>query len=390
MSYVDVEEVLARIDSLKDVLPSLILDELRDKLTSIHLTSDELDEILLTVKKSYLNSLVDPGEPVGVVSAQSIGEPGTQMTLRTFHYAGVREFNVTLGLPRLIEILDARRTPSTPMMTVYLDEDHKYDEEKAKEVGRNIETTIIENITKSVETDLLTASIIIIVDLDVMADKAITLDSVVNAIEKLKFGELEIVGDDKLILHTEQYDVNKLQKIVNKILSTKLKGIKGINRIVIRKERGEYVIYTDGSNFSTVLKLDGVDHTKTVTNNLHEVAEVLGIEAARNVIINEALSVLKEQGLDVDIRHVMLVADMMTCSGRIRQIGRHGVSGKKLSVFARAAFEVTTKHLLEASARGEYDELLGVTENVIVGQIVPMGTGTVNLLMARRIDDEKT
>ena len=187
MSYVDVEEVLARIDSLKDVLPSLILDELRDKLTSIHLTSDELDEILLTVKKSYLNSLVDPGEPVGVVSAQSIGEPGTQMTLRTFHYAGVREFNVTLGLPRLIEILDARRTPSTPMMTVYLDEDHKYDEEKAKEVGRNIETTIIENITKSVETDLLTASIIIIVDLDVMADKAITLDSVVNAIEKLKF-----------------------------------------------------------------------------------------------------------------------------------------------------------------------------------------------------------
>ena len=390
MSYVDVEEVLARIDSLKDVLPSLILDELRNKLTSIHLTSDELDEILLTVKKSYLNSLVDPGEPVGVVSAQSIGEPGTQMTLRTFHYAGVREFNVTLGLPRLIEILDARRTPSTPMMTVYLDEDHKYDEEKAKEVGRNIETTIIENITKSVETDLLTASIIIIVDLDVMADKAIMLDSVVNAIEKLKFGELEIVGDDKLILHTEQYDVNKLQKIVNKILSTKLKGIKGINRIVIRKEQGEYVIYTDGSNFSAVLKLDGIDRTKTVTNNLHEVAEVLGIEAARNTIINEALNVLEEQGLDVDIRHVMLVADIMTYTGRIRQIGRHGVSGEKLSVFARAAFEVTTKHLLEASARGEYDELLGVTENVIVGQIVPMGTGTVNLLMARRRDDEKT
>ncbi|PCN49842.1 hypothetical protein B6U99_07595 [Candidatus Geothermarchaeota archaeon ex4572_27] len=124
-----------------------------------------------------------------------------------------------------------------------------------------------------------------------------------------------------------------------------------------------------------------IDARRVFTNNIHEIAAVLGIEAARNAIINEAMKVLEEQGLDVDIRHVMLVADLMTATGRVRQIGRHGVSGEKGSVLARAAFEVTTKQLLEAGIRGERDDLKGVAENVIVGQIIPLGSGMVDLLM---------
>jgi DNA-directed RNA polymerase subunit A" len=306
------------------------------------------------------------------------------MTLRTFHYAGVREFNVTLGLPRLIEVLDARRNPSTPMMTIYLDEEHKYDEEKAKEVARMIETTYIENIIKNVEIDFVSASITLLMDLEVMRDKGIDIENVVNVIEKMNIGEVEVQGEDKIIIHTNIYEINRLQKIKNRIMSTKVKGVKGINRVIVRKEKNEYVLYTEGSNLAAVLRIKGVDATRVYTNNIHEIEEVLGIEAARNAIIKEAMGVLEEQGLDVDIRHVMLIADMMTADGTIKQIGRHGVSGEKPSVLARAAFEVTINHLLEASVRGEKDELLGVTENVIVGQIVPVGTGIVQMLMTMR------
>ncbi len=389
MKFLKPEEVFEQIEAMSRILPQSLISELKEKLSKVEVTQEELDEILREVVKSYRKSLVEPGEAVGVVAAQSIGEPGTQMTLRTFHYAGVREFNVTLGLPRLIEIVDARRTPSTPMMAIYLDEEHRYSEEKAKEVGRRIETTLLENVTRSVEVDLVSGSIILDLDLEVMEDKGITVDHVVKAIKKHKVGEVVVEGESRIVIQTDIIDITKLQKLRDKMLSLKLKGIKGIKRIVIRKEGGEYVIYTEGSNLASVLKVKGVDPTRTTTNDIYEIAEVLGIEAARNAIIREAMKVLEEQGLDVDVRHVMLVADMMTQTGRVRQIGRHGVSGEKPSVLARAAFEVTTKHLIEASARGEVDELLGVTENVIVGQVIPLGTGFVQLLMRKPRSEDK-
>jgi len=130
------------------------------------------------------------------------------------------------------------------------------------------------------------------------------------------------------------------------------------------------------------LDIEGIDPTRTVTNHIHEIAKTLGIEAARNVIIKEAMGVLEEQGLDVDIRHVMLVADIMTVTGEVRQIGRHGISGEKSSVLARAAFEITVPNIVEASIKGESDPLKGVTENVIVGQSIPIGTGLVDLYMS--------
>jgi len=141
------------------------------------------------------------------------------------------------------------------------------------------------------------------------------------------------------------------------------------------------VIYTEGSNFKQVLKVPGVDPTRTRTNNIHEIAEVLGIEAARNAIIEEIVNTMREQGLEVDVRHIMLVADMMTLDGVILPIGRHGVVGEKASVLARAAFEITTQHLFEAAERGETDPLNGVVENVLIGQPVPVGTGIVKLAM---------
>jgi DNA-directed RNA polymerase subunit A' len=158
--------------------------------------------------------------------------------------------------------------------------------------------------------------------------------------------------------------------------------VPGIKRVLVTEEHGEWIIRTDGSNLSKVLEVYGVDTSRTTTNNIHEIAKTLGIEAARNALILESKSVLEEQGLDVDVRHVMLVADMMTSTGEVQQIGRHGISGKKSSVLARAAFEITVPNIVDAAIKGESDPLEGVTENVIVGQSIPIGTGLVELYMS--------
>jgi DNA-directed RNA polymerase subunit A" len=368
------------LEKYKDVLPVSLIDQLRSKLTKAKLNEGQIKSVIEATHNSYMKALIEPGEAAGTVAAQSVGEPGTQMTLRTFHYAGVRELNVTLGLPRLIEIVDARRIPSTPTMTVFLDEDHKSSLEKAKEVVTRIERIAVENIAKSIEYDMVNASFIVDLDDEILLDKDMDIDFVKKAVEKLKIGKVEIEGSS-LIISPEVTAQDKIKRLRERILTLRLKGIKGIKRVLIQKENEEYVLHTDGSNLSEVLKIKGIDTTKVYTNNISEIAEVLGIEAARNAIIKEASQVLNEQGLDVDVRHVILVADLMTSTGRIRQIGRHGVSGEKSSVLARAAFEVTVKHLLDAAAHGEEDALEGVTENVIVGQPIPLGTGLVELFM---------
>jgi DNA-directed RNA polymerase subunit A" len=157
----------------------------------------------------------------------------------------------------------------------------------------------------------------------------------------------------------------------------------------MRLEGDRYIIYTEGSNLKEVLKIEGVDIGRTKTNDILEISKVLGIEAARNAIINEALDTLDEQGLRVDVRHIMLISEMMSVDGSVKAIGRHGVSGEKASVLARAAFEITVDHLLKAGIRGEVEELSGIVENVIVGKPVVLGTGMVELVMNRELEQKK-
>jgi DNA-directed RNA polymerase subunit A" len=385
------EEIAESLNIIRDngILPSLIAENLQNRLSQIELTDEDFRRILTEVIKEYRKSLVEPGEAVGNVAAQSIGEPGTQMTLKTFHYAGVAELNVTLGLPRLIEIVDARKNPSTPMMTVYFEDEYATDPVKAREVAQRIELTKIDNIAQSIEFDLLNRTIVVKLAQDLMEDKGITPQLVVSKLKILRKIDLEL--DEKrgvIYIRMQSEDFGDYPKLLEKVRSTPIKGIKGIKRVMIRKEateRGkeEYILYTEGTNLSQVIKVSGVDSTRTISNNIHEIAETFGIEAARNALIHEAQEVLGEQGLDVDVRHIMLVSDLMTRTGEIRQIGRHGISGEKESVLARAAFEVTVKHLLDASVSGEEDLLNGITENVIVGQTIPLGTGFIDLYMSR-------
>ena len=389
-------EVIEVSELAKEVLPEKIYDELLttlfDKSVELSISKDEMIEIRDDVIRTYMESLVEPGEPVGTVAAQSIGEPGTQMTLRTFHYAGVRELNVTLGLPRLIELVDARRTPETPMMEIHLGEEYRYVREKAVEIARRVEMTKLENVVESVDIDLIALQLIVRLDPDMLVDKGLTREDIVKTLSKSKTlaGKIKQDLEDPYVIVIDMpkgYDVIKAQKFRDRILKTKLKGIKDIKKVIPQKRRDPetgkeyYVLITDGSNLGAVLRVDGVDPMKTRTNSIHEIENVLGIEAAREALIREIMNTLKEQGLDVDVRHVMLVADIMTWSGTVRQVGRHGVAGEKPSVLARAAFEVTVKHLFDASARGEVDYIRGVTENVIIGQLAPVGTAVVMLEM---------
>ncbi|MGQ4914873.1 MAG: DNA-directed RNA polymerase subunit A'' [Candidatus Asgardarchaeia archaeon] len=382
--------VLEYVDFLKErnLISPKIAEELKEKLSKLDVSDEVKREIVDQVVYEYNRVKIAPGEAVGTVAAQSIGEPGTQMTLRTFHYAGVAELNVTLGLPRLIEIVDARKNPSTPSMTIYLKDDIKYDEEKVKRIANKIAHTVVSSIADEISISMGDSAVIIYLNKDLMKSRDVTIDSIVKKIArrfKEKKYEIKQIDDDKIAIYIDEPTLEKLQKVKEKVAKISVAGIKGIHRTVIQKDKltNEYVIYTDGTNLLSVLKIPEVDKSRVFSNDIYEIAETFGIEAARNAIINEAKKVLDEQGLDVDIRHIMLVADLMTASGVITQIGRHGISGTKESVLARAAFEVTVKHLLDASLHGVEDHLKGIVENVIIGQMIPLGTGLVELLMYR-------
>ena len=379
----DVEEVIKKIDKILEekgaFLPHSVKKEVAEKVLKEKLES-KLREIVEKVIEEYNKNLIDPAEACGIVAAQSIGEPGTQMTMRTFHYAGVAEINVTLGLPRLIEIVDARSTPSTPMMTVYLEGAYRVNADLAKKVANQIEMTKLQDIA-TLDIDVENMMIYIRLDEKAMERKAVTREEVLERLRKVKKIKVE-EERDVIKVSPEELGYKNLLQTAESLRKLKIKGIDGIERVIIRKEPGEgYVIYTEGSNFEEVLKVEGVDPYRTTTNDIQAIARVLGIEAARNMIINEAHDTLLEQGLHVDIRHIMLVADIMTVDGTVRAIGRHGVSGEKSSVLARAAFEITVNHLLRAARRGEVDDLDGVAENIIVGQPIKVGTGAIKLVM---------
>ncbi|GAB3321298.1 DNA-directed RNA polymerase subunit A'' [Haloplanus rallus] len=355
------------------------------------ITTEQANEIAQATETKYIDTRVDPLDPVGTVSAQSIGEPGTQMTMNTFHYAGVAEIDVTQGLPRLIELVDARKTPDTPMMTVYLDEEYATDRERAHEVVWSIESTKILSLG-DVSTNV--ADMLVQVDLneETLIERWPTVDDVDEVAARIAETIEDALGVSTRRSGTliefgpSEPSYRELLQLVEELRDVVFKGIEEVSRVVIRKETledgEEFVLYTEGSAFGDVIEIEGVDASRTTCNNIHEIYRNLGVEAAREAIINETMDTLEEQGLDdVNVRHLMLVADIMTNRGTIESIGRHGISGSKESVLARAAFEVTVNHLLDAAVHGERDRLDGVIENVIVGKPVAIGTGDVDLRM---------
>ncbi len=355
-------------------LPKKILDEIEEVSKELKLNRKQKEKLIEEVKKEYLKSCFEAGEAIGLLAAQSISEPATQMTMRTYHFAGIAGIKVTLGLPRLIEIFDAKKEPETPSMTIYLKKEFNT-RDKARKIAKMIIEKKMERFIDKTIIKLETGTI----ELEPSDKRKMnTLARIIE--ENLKNVKVKIKKKTIEVIPRKELDVVELRKLREKILGLHVEGIKGIENAIVRREGNEWIITTIGSNLKDVMELPQVNWKKVRTNNIHETAKVLGIEAARNLIIEEASKTLQEQGLDVDIRHVMLVADIMTFYGKVLPIGRYGIAGRKTSVLSRAAFEETVKHLVRASIRGEVDAFKGIFENVMIGKVAPVGTGMFELI----------
>ena len=376
-----------------------ILDDLTDavlKRGKKKLTAAQASKVIARAETELAKSRIDPFEAAGIVTAQSLGEPGTQMTMRTFHYAGVATVNVTQGLPRIIEIVDARKVPNTPTMKIYLTDGIKATAEDAQKLAASLEVTTTVNIA-TIETDVAQRRLVLHLNKANMAQKKMTGAEIREKLTRAT--RLHVIANKEknptvLTLIPNVHSVEDLDTLAEnppsytmllqleeKIRDLRLKGIPGIERanVQFNDKTGEHYLATIGSNLARVNEIEAIDRDRTYTNNIIEIYDQLGIEAARQAIVDELKATLDGARLEVDDRHLLVVADVMTSEGEVRAIGRHGVSGTKHSILARAAFEVTVNHLLKAGIIGERDHLTGVAENIIVGQPIALGSGSVEL-----------
>jgi len=346
------------------------------------LSASKVKEIREKLEDEYTKSKITPGESVGIVAAESIGEPGTQMTMNTKHFSGVSELNVTMGLPRIIEILDGRKKITTPLMEVYL-KDKYNNAEDAKKLAFKIKETLLGTLIEEVDVDISELNVEVKLDSDRLNDLDLKIGKIITLVKKsFKKTDVKKLNDYSFIVSISGKDasLHELYKIKESLNDVFVIGVKGIKGILPVKKDEDYVIMTSGTNLSEIMKEEFVDTTRTRSNDIYEVASVLGIEATRQLIVDEISNVLDSQGLDVDIRHIMLVADTMCSTGEVKGITRYGVVNEKSSTLARASFETPIKHLLGAALVGERDILASVVENVMVNQPVPVGTGLPGLV----------
>ncbi len=363
------------------ILPKRILEEIV-AIAEVHkLNKEQTDKLADAILIKYNQIIVEPGEAVGIVAAQSLGEPGTQLTLRTKHFAGAAEVSVGSGIQRVEEIVDGRSKAKYPTMTIYLTNDLKKDKDKAEKFAKSLIDVRYADVVK-INEDFENMKIAVEILIEKIKPLTLKVDDIAEVLKKGLKDFKSIYRDNTVHFSLEKKnEYLKIRKELQKLLEEKAHGVKGIEKTLVAKEGDEYIIKTSGSNLKSVLKLEGINAERVFTNDIIETSKVLGIEAGRAMIVNELKKVMDDNGIKVDVRHIMLLADLMTFSGEVKGIVRTGITKGKASPFARAAFEETTKHLLEAAFKGERENLTGVVENIIVGQPVKVGTGIVELLM---------
>ena len=360
----------------EDKLPPKLLEEL-EAICPPH----KLTKAVKLLYEEYKKSRVEPGEAVGILGSESIGEPGTQMTLNTFHFAGVAEMNVTMGLPRIIEILDGRKEIATPSMEIYLKAPYNKSLD-VKKLALAIKETKFCEIVQEFVINIVESRLDAIVSEKKMRDIGLTPIKIQAELRKrIKGVTIKMEGNTVSfkLKGKDERSLNEVYKLKEKVKEAYIKGIKDIVQVLPVKRKDEFIIITSGTNLAKVIELEFVDPVRTISNDAYEIAGVLGIEAARQGIIDEVSKVIEAQGLNVDIRHIMLVADTMCQGGSIKGITRYGVVSEKASVLARASFETPIKHIINAALMGEIDNLNSVVENVMLNQTIPVGTGLPGL-----------
>jgi len=421
----------------------------RRVLEKYHLTREAFDWVLGEVEAKFNQSIAHPGEMCGTLAAQSIGEPATQMTLNTFHYAGVSSKNVTLGVPRLKEIINVATNIKTPSLTVYLDPTTASSADSAKNVQQELAYTSLRTVTAAVEIwydpdpsstiieedSVFVESFFAIPDEEIesklhlqspwllrleldrakMIDRKLTMHYVASRIAESFKTDLFVIwsedNSEKLIIRCRvlggvdkeddglgvlEEDMFLRQLELTMLNSISLRGVKGVKRVFLMEQdkvtispegsiesgrQKEWVLETDGVNLKTVMCVEGVDFTRTYSNSCVEIFNVLGIEAARNAIMKELRGVIEFDGSYVNYRHLALLCDLMTHRGTLMAITRHGINRADTGALMRCSFEETVEILMEAAAVGEKDDCHGIAENVMFGQMAPMGTGAFDVAL---------
>jgi len=427
------------------------------------LTTDAFESLVSKIERGFERAIACPGESVGSIAAQSIGEPATQMTLNTFHYAGVSAKNVTLGVPRLKELLDVARHVKTPWLTLHLNPDVENDEDSVQRVQASLEHTTLRSVTQSVsivfDPDVRTTVIdsdrdmvesywigkepeqfgplspwILRLSLNksIVQQRQLKIMHIANALDKATEGKFVIIANDDnaddLVLHirkrlsekeaTEReewmrganvpvtelpdvVDVTTLKMLVEGSLSmVTLRGFPGLSKVRMQKEkmafvnpdtngvmtddkrREPWVLQSAGTSFSQVLIHPKIDYMTIDCNDITKVYDILGIEAARASLFNEFNKVLSFDGSYTNKRHIMILSDIMTFSGAIQAVNRHGINVQEcLGPLSRASFEECVEHLYRAAIYGEKDDMTGISPNIMMGQLAPLGTGTFDVFL---------
>lgn len=368
------------IKEYKKLLPEKIIEEVKELVPKA--SDSKMKKIMEAVYQEYLDSKVEAGESVGLVAAESVGEPGTQMTLNTKHFSGVAELNITMGLPRLIEILDARKKITTPMMEIYLKKPYSAGKD-IKKIALNIKETKLGEVITEFAISIAEQTVEFKINEKRLKDLNVEIKDIKDLIKKTKkIPPCTIKQKDNSInLATkDDGDIRKLYEIKENVKNVIIQGISGITQVLPVKRGNEYMIITAGSNLKKILVKEFVDTTRTNSNDLYETYAMFGIEATKQTVINEVKKVIDSQGLNIDIRHITLISDMMCFSGNIKGITRYGVVKEKSSILARASFETPIRHIFGAGLTGEVDYLTSVIENVMINQPVPVGTGLPDLV----------
>ncbi len=322
------------------------------------------------------------GEPVGVVTAQSFGERSTQMVLRALHAAGISSRVISSGLPRLVEIVDARKRPKNAMMTIRFGKATAKDYEKVREIKQKLEEVRVKSLINGFEENLKAGTMVLHFNKEAMSERSVTIAKIMNIISS-RFDNVEVSNErnEVTVRHRKRKDIKAARTAFVHIRDEIISGVPGVSKAVINEEKNEFYIATSGSNMNGALEIEGVEPDNIYTNDIFEVLGVFGVEAARNAIASEIMFVLDDESVSMNFKHIALLADTMVYSGKIKSIGRHGLAGDKDSVFARAAYEETIKHFVNAGFYSETDRLRGVAENVIIGKQITVGTGKVKLMI---------
>lgn len=385
--------------------------QVRRQLAAVETYPEALDELATMIVGEYNRARVQPGESVGIVTAQSIGERQTQMTLDTFHSAGAALKTVLSGVPRFSELLSASPNPKAVVARVYPSQKCGSIGELREHLGARVKSVLFGELVLSHERKTLADSdsrewyagfdllygtqyqkyeycVSFKLDVGKLYDARLELPDVAALVEKYEdvacafsptfLGVLDIYFDSTNI-SSDQLDEYVAHGLVGALAKLPVSGIAGISAVYYEQKDSEWFLETAGSNMGALFNNSRVDFARTYSNNMWEVLETLGIEAARELLIREFQECVSSDGTCVNPCHIQLLVDTMTHGTTVMSISRYGQRKSRTSVLAKASFEESLDNFLKAGLRGETDTTNSVSASIMVGKMPTCGTGIFSL-----------